>query len=187
MRRELTQLFERQGCPFIYVTHDQIEAMTLATRIVVLSQGKIQQVGSPMDLYQQPSNRFVAGFLGTPTMNFLNLEQSEGKWRTEAGPVLALPVPGGHQGMVTLGIRPECLSPSSGEGGELVLEGKLERIEATGNLTFLYVAFGDQILVATVDPKRAREFTRGAPLGLDFQLEDARFFLPGEFGARLGF
>jgi multiple sugar transport system ATP-binding protein len=113
MRREIARVHQRSGVTSLYVTHDQIEAMTLADRIVVLKDGVVQQVGSPMEIYDAPQNRFVAGFFGTPAMNFLPARVAE----TDRGPAargdgFELPIPraAAASPSVVLGIRPEAIA-----------------------------------------------------------------------------
>lgn len=118
-RLELAKLHKRlEGTTMVYVTHDQVEAMTLADRIVVLNQGRVEQVGGPLELYESPASQFVAGFIGSPRMNFIT------------GPVAA------HHNTRTLGIRPEdiALSPDSG-----TWKGKVDIVESLGNDTFVHV------------------------------------------------
>ena len=110
MRGELISLHQRLGSTMIYVTHDQVEAMTMADRIVVLNEGQIEQVGTPVELYARPRNRFVAGFLGAPPMNMLAGTVSGGGVLLEGGTLVPLPgrtVPLAEGAPVTLGIRPE--------------------------------------------------------------------------------
>ena len=119
MRIELGKLQASLGTTSIYVTHDQIEAMTMADKIVVLNAGRIEQVGAPIDLYDRPANLFVAGFIGSPKMNLI------------AGP------PANARGAETIGIRPEHIAVS-GEGGDWA--GTVSVAEHVGSDTFLYVA-----------------------------------------------
>ena len=123
MRRELRQLHQRLATTMIYVTHDQIEAMTLGERIVVMNQGAVQQVGPPMEVYRRPRNRFVAGFLGSPPMNFVDgtlasdngaLRFRHGGWQVALGPqkLRREPAAGG----VVLGIRPQDVAIHRGPG-----------------------------------------------------------------------
>jgi len=108
MRIELASLHRRLGVTMIYVTHDQVEAMTLADRIVVLNGGRIEQVGAPLDLYQRPANLFVAGFLGAPPMNFLRAEALEdGQARLAGGATVGIPARLAAGAQLTIGIRPE--------------------------------------------------------------------------------
>jgi multiple sugar transport system ATP-binding protein len=143
MRIELTRLHEELNATMIYVTHDQVEAMTMADKIVVLQSGKIEQVGSPLELYHHPCNQFVAGFIGSPKMNFLpGTVAAVGA----GGAVIALAggnpvtVPVKTEGLVagqkiTLGVRPEHLQV--GDDGQL--KGKVLVAERLGGSTFLYV------------------------------------------------
>ncbi|MBY8828402.1 ABC transporter ATP-binding protein [Hephaestia mangrovi] len=124
MRYEFAQLHDQLGATMIYVTHDQIEAMTLADRIVVLSAGRIEQIGTPAELYDRPATRFVAGFIGAPQMNFLPVTATaEGKVRLADGTVIATGIDLGgiaSETPLTLGIRPE----------HVVIGGAVNRIEA---------------------------------------------------------
>ncbi|MDD9910269.1 MAG: ABC transporter ATP-binding protein [Ahrensia sp.] len=121
-RVEISELHQRMGVTMIYVTHDQVEAMTMADRIVVLNGGYIEQVGSPMDLYNHPATEFVAGFIGSPKMNFI-----KGRYAVAAG-------------TTTLGVRPEHLT--IGEGDD-TWEGKVTLVERLGHDTILYVRVPD--------------------------------------------
>jgi len=124
MRAEIKALHQRLGTTVIYVTHDQVEAMTMADRIVVMRDGRIEQTGAPLDLFDHPANRFVAGFIGSPAMNFLDGHVEGGRF-TLAGDALVLPVPGTTpDGPCTLGLRPEhvALTPGGGPGVVHVVE-----------------------------------------------------------------
>jgi ABC-type sugar transport system ATPase subunit len=119
MRAELALLHQRLGKTTLYVTHDQVEAMTLASRIVIFDKGRIQQVGAPADVFDRPANVFVAGFIGTPSMNLMPVAVAEGYRLVGAG--FELPLPGwardrvGAGRALTLGVRPQHLAPA-GEG-----------------------------------------------------------------------
>jgi multiple sugar transport system ATP-binding protein len=145
MRGEIKTLHKKVGTTSIYVTHDQIEAMTLADRVVVLEGGVIQQVGSPMDLYMRPVNLFVAGFIGSPSMNTLEGEivSRDGVLvaRLDDGPELAIMVgPDARQGMrVIVGMRPEHLTL---EGETNALTGSIEFVEPTGGQTYYNLDLG---------------------------------------------
>ena len=133
MRVEIAKLHQQLGATMIYVTHDQTEAMTLADRIVVLRDGRVEQVGSPEALYADPANMFVAGFIGSPRMNFLRGRASEGTVALEAGPVLPMSVAGA--GEVRVGIRPEHFVV----GGEVApLEIHVDVVENLGGTRYLY-------------------------------------------------
>jgi multiple sugar transport system ATP-binding protein len=137
MRRELKQLHRRLGATMVYVTHDQVEALTLGERIAVMHDGKVQQIGAPMEVYQWPANRFVAGFIGTPAMNFIDgalVEENgpafrRGTWTVPlARKRLADAIPSGP---ATLGVRPEDVRLAApGEGG---LEATVELVEMLGD------------------------------------------------------
>ena len=130
MRAEIAAVHRRLGITSIYVTHDQVEAMTLGQRIVVMRDGRLQQQGSPAEVYENPVNLFVAGFLGTPSLNLLPGRTNQGV--LTAGP-LRLQVPGAPDGNVVLGVRSEGLSPAQGERDGLLLEVAVSHVEALGN------------------------------------------------------
>lgn len=148
MRIEIARLKKELATTMIYVTHDQVEAMTLADKIVVLRAGQIEQVGSPLELYHHPRNQFVAGFLGSPNMNFLNSKIAAVKDNTVtiqlASTTITMPVktlPNVRQGEeITLGIRPEHLS-LSGECSDThaTIEGKVFVTEQLGGETYIYL------------------------------------------------
>ncbi|GBQ20391.1 ABC transporter ATP-binding protein [Gluconacetobacter sacchari] len=148
MRVELAMLHRRLGATTIYVTHDQVEAMTMADRIVVLRQGAIEQVGTPLDLYLHPRNRFVAGFIGSPAMNFIPLTilktgGAETRVALSCGVHLTLPIgcPSRLAGTsATLGIRPEHIHVM--DGADAPLRGTILTVEHLGALTFLHVRLG---------------------------------------------
>lgn len=131
-RLEIAKLHERLGTTMIYVTHDQVEAMTLADKIVVLRDGIIEQVGTPRELYDQPANEFVAGFIGSPKMNFFDAE-GDGKTLTLAA---GGSVAGTQTGKVRVGIRPEDLSI---DGGKALMKAQLEAVEYLGESTYLHL------------------------------------------------
>lgn len=151
MRHELAALHRRLGSTMIYVTHDQVEAMTLADRLVILDQGRIAQVGTPLEIYDRPANLFTAGFIGSPRINLLaaRVVASDGTATVCAltgGTTVACPVatalPVGAQ--VTLGLRPEHVRLHAGSGG-IALPMTIEAVEALGHSTYLYgrLATGD--------------------------------------------
>ncbi|MEM7566046.1 MAG: ABC transporter ATP-binding protein, partial [Pseudomonadota bacterium] len=171
MRMEFARLKDRLGTTMIYVTHDQVEAMTLADKIVVMNAGRIEQVGSPIDLYARPANRFVAGFIGSPKMNFLPA-------RAEAGGVA---LPGGRlrmaatrDGLTEIGVRPEHLR--LGSDGDGVIAGTLEATEHLGSDTFaiLSVAGADRPLMVRLPGEQ--RLKRGEALSVTFDAGDAYGF-----------
>ncbi len=147
MRTEIKALHQKLGTTSIYVTHDQIEAMTMANRIVVLNEGIIQQVGAPLELYDKPANTFVAGFIGSPTMNFLNgIAAVGGEVRLTDGGMIATGAKSMRAGQeVTLGVRPEHLQLSDeGVPGEVLV------VEPLGMTTQVAITAMDQVLTLMV-------------------------------------
>jgi multiple sugar transport system ATP-binding protein len=146
MRGELKDMHARFKTTTIYVTHDQIEAMTMADLIVVMRAGAVEQIGTPLDLYDFPANMFVASFIGSPAMNFLTgtVRQVDGQQMFETGSGYRLPVQaaaGAADGLAaTLGIRPEHLSLAQAGNG---LGGKIVTIEPTGSETFVVLQLGE--------------------------------------------
>jgi multiple sugar transport system ATP-binding protein len=162
MRVELKKLHERLGTTAIYVTHDQVEAMTLGDRVVVMRDGWVQQVGDPLELYNQPANLFVAGFIGSPAMNFAKVRiaaENGALWATSEGIRLKLPAAlaerlGPCAGKeMTLGIRPEdLLIASDSDPADMCIEAVVEVIERLGSVILLDVAVGPVTMVASVEP-----------------------------------
>lgn len=152
-RIEIARLHERLGTTMIYVTHDQVEAMTLADKIVVLRGGNIEQIGSPIELYRNPSNMFVAQFIGSPKMNFFTADEL-----TDAGRAMI------KSGGDVLGIRPEHFAfVSSGSG---VLEGTPNLIEHLGEYALVHceTPAGTQFIMKTTEPER---ITKGVVMSFD--------------------
>ncbi len=174
MRAEIKSLHQRIKTTTIYVTHDQIEAMTMADKIVVLHDGVIEQVGAPLELYDRPANLFVAGFIGSPSMNFIDGKIEEGVFRTEKGLILPLPEnikSAPPAGQLVYGIRPEHIRAS--QGG---IAGRAEIVEGTGSEIFakldcngeqisclfrerLAIAYGDTVSIA-IDPASVHLFDK---------------------------
>ena len=167
MRREISALHQRLGATMVYVTHDQTEAMTMGDRIVVMNAGRIQQIGTPMELYDHPLNVFVAGFIGSPAMNFVTgvVERRDGlRLRAADGGFLDFALPAGvaellerYEGReVVLGIRPEAIQVADdgpGATGTVPASARLELVEPLGNETLLSLHAGDQPLVARIAPR----------------------------------
>jgi multiple sugar transport system ATP-binding protein len=154
MRIEIARMKDRLGTTMIYVTHDQIEAMTLADKIVVLNAGRVEQVGSPLDLYNRPVNRFVAGFIGSPKMNFLDLAARRGD--TFALPGGEITLRPGLEAPVAIGIRPEHLElVEPGHAG--TLRGMVTMTEHLGSDTYAYVALdgAEELLVVRLPGEQA--------------------------------
>src|SRR5277367_1323304 len=162
MRVELKKLHERLGTTAVYVTHDQVEAMTLGDRVVVMKDGWVQQVGEPLELYNEPANRFVAGFIGSPAMNFADVAVSAADgalWAANDGMRIKVPGQtagrlGRHAGQqVTMGIRPEDLHVASeADPAELGFDAAVEVVEKLGSEILLDVAVGSNMMVASVEP-----------------------------------
>ena len=158
MRTEISKLHREMGATTIYVTHDQVEAMTMADRIVIMKEGVIQQVGKPMELYDHPVNKFVAGFIGSPQMNFFDVTLKGNEETFEDGNKLMLPEAilkklNGKEGEMTLGIRGEDLKMDA-QNLELYKENKMKAVitdtEVMGNENNLYFQFGGCQAVARV-------------------------------------
>ncbi|MDA9823477.1 ABC transporter ATP-binding protein [Paracoccaceae bacterium] len=160
MRYEIAKLHQTLKTTMIYVTHDQVEAMTLANRIVVLDEGRIAQVGSPRDLYENPSNLFVAQFIGSPKMNIFSA----------SAPGLSYPVPNGTD---QLGIRPEHITLSQAGTGHV--DGVVDVIEYLGSDTFIILDCGLYgRLTARING--ATDFNPGDTCGLNFQNQRVHYF-----------
>jgi multiple sugar transport system ATP-binding protein len=162
MRVELKKLHQRLGTTAVYVTHDQVEAMTLGDRVVVMKDGWVQQVGEPLELYNQPANKFVAGFIGSPAMNFSTVTVTErdgsltavnGGMNIEVPPHLVGRLKPHTNQQMTLGIRPEDLRVANGsDPAGLSFDSKVEVIEQLGSEILLDVRVGDGTMVASVEP-----------------------------------
>ena len=158
VRTEIARLHRRLGATMVYVTHDQVEAMTLGQRIVVMKDGHVQQIDTPMALYEKPANLFVAGFLGSPAMNLLR------------GEIAQRFSPHGQREVV-LGIRPEHLRLAAGEGA---LQAQVELVEPVGNETFVHLRCGEHALVARSLPEHAPR--TGETVGFDIEPGRPHFF-----------
>ncbi len=165
MRVEIARLHKEIGATMIYVTHDQVEAMTLADKIVVLRLGEIEQVGAPMDLYRDPDNKFVAGFIGSPAMNFLSGKVGDG---AVSIPALNTDVPASiaqaYKGYdVTVGIRPEHLTIV--RSGDAL---RVDMIESLGGVSYAYLVAetGERLVVEERGDERVSE---GDSVGLSFE------------------
>ncbi len=205
MRREIARLHQELDATMIYVTHDQVEAMTLGDRIVVMNKGHVQQIDTPMELYDHPRNRFVAGFIGSPAMNLVDgritpgdspeFVAAEDAFTLTVPPPLARRIQGLEGHALTLGIRPEDVSVVV-EGGPTIFAGestivhppittpaRLELVEALGNEAFIYASIGLHRITARVAPQPFPEL--GEPITLAFDLAKAHFF-DAVTGARVG-
>ena len=143
MRAELKHLQHELGITTIYVTHDQIEAMTLADRIAVMDEGVVQQLAAPKDIYNDPANLFVAGFIGSPSMNFMRGALKEGTF--EGANVRVEGVGGGTHGTAILGVRPEDVTLVNGEGAHF--SAPIYSVELTGEVTLVTVQIDEDFVV----------------------------------------
>jgi multiple sugar transport system ATP-binding protein/alpha-glucoside transport system ATP-binding protein len=183
-RIEIAKLKEQmKNTTMIYVTHDQVEAMTLADRIVVLKDGHVEQVGSPMELYRNPGNLFVARFIGSPAMNILPVDVSR------AGPTTGVKMPDGRvvdvplatpeglgAGVVHFGVRPEDVRLT--DAAHHLIEGRVDYVEQLGEVQLVYIDVGrtDEPFVAKVPGGAA--IARGQPIRLDASPGDLHLFGP---------
>ena len=190
MRTELVRLHRELAGTFVYVTHDQVEAMTMGGRIAVMSEGELQQVGPPQDVYDHPANRFVAEFIGSPSMNILDAtpakEQGRSGLRTadafvELPDALAAAVAASGARQVVLGVRPEHLMPVDGEAATFA--GTVDLVESLGSEQHVLVALRHGTVVARL-PARPR-VEAGAALQLGVASEHLHVFR-GDSGARIG-
>jgi multiple sugar transport system ATP-binding protein len=160
MRAEISKLHHRLKTTFIYVTHDQTEAMTMGTRIVVMKDGLVQQMGNPQTIYENPDNMFVATFIGSPQMNMIDAEIiANGKQIFASFSGFKMEIPGETKQLqkyngkkVVLGIRPEDMSVVE-ESGINIIEADIDVTELLGSETILYLTMGNQQLIGKVDPK----------------------------------
>jgi multiple sugar transport system ATP-binding protein len=186
MRVEIAKLHQTLGSTMIYVTHDQVEAMTMADKIVVLRDGIIMQIGRPLDLYNNPANRFVAGFIGSPKMNFLNakLSPSDGSGRAieVAGKTIMLdrPLAAQENEPLTFGLRPEHMQPQVRAAS--LGEASVQLVEHLGGSTVVYTSTPDG-QAATVLLEGQRPIRIGEAIPLSFDLANTHIF--GADGRRL--
>src|SRR3546814_824676 len=177
MRVELKKLHERLGTTAVYVTHDQVEAMTLGDRVVVMKDGWVQQVGDPLELYNAPANRFVAGFIGSPGMNFAAVSfQRDGDalWAVNHGLSVSIPDPiaagrTGHAGRAsTLGSRPEGLhmAGAADDAGHCC-DARVDVVGRLGSEILLDVSVGPSTMVASVPPTVRTRIHETLRLALD--------------------
>ncbi len=178
MRVELKRLHDRLETTAIYVTHDQVEAMTLGDRVVVMKDGLVQQVGEPLTIYAKPRNRFVAGFIGSPAMNFIDctVTGSNGALAVDAPGGFLIAVPPANRASleryrgqsVTLGIRPEDIRESApGDPKDSQVEAVVEVVEPLGNEILIDVKIGTNPMVARVPPTSRLRMHERVRLSLD--------------------
>lgn len=195
MRNEIRRLHRELGTTMIYVTHDQVEAMTMGTRIAVMNDGRVQQVAEPKTLYDEPANEFVAGFIGSPPMNLFSgriirqggkaVFEAEGL-RLELSEAQATKVAAAKDRAVTLGLRPEDLHETA-EGAErgeapVGIEGRVEGVEPLGHEVLIHLKVGGALMTARLEPRATAAF--GETKALYVEPSRAHFFDAAE-GRRL--
>jgi multiple sugar transport system ATP-binding protein len=154
MRAEITKLQQRLQTTCVYVTHDQVEAMTMGHRMAVMKEGKIQQVGTPIEVYDRPANLFVAQFIGTPPMNFVRATVNDGRLDAAS---FSLPLPNGRAvtngQQVIVGVRPENIKASASEvrGAAGTIEGVVDLVEPVGHEAIVHTRAGEDVFVAAFD------------------------------------
>jgi len=195
MRREIARLHQDLKVTMIYVTHDQVEAMTLGDRIVVMSKGHVMQIDTPINLYEKPKNRFVAGFIGNPAMNFVNgtvegggpsrFVAEGGEWEINLPSRVAAPLTSARGKAITMGIRPEDVSIVAGPRvAPATATARLDLVESLGNETFIYARAGRHDITARLGSTQSLP-PLGGTVVLAFNLERAHFF-DAVSGERIG-
>jgi len=183
-RAEIARLHQRLGTTTVYVTHDQVEAMTMGERIAVMSEARLQQVGSPQELYDHPDNRFVAGFIGSPSMNFLDVDVTgSGDAIVLKGDGVELPLPErykdsikGHEGKkLAAGVRPEHLDMKV-DGPSGTLSGNADVVEYLGNEELIHLTVGTLDVVALIGSEH--RVKPGDDLQLKISLDKVHLFDP---------
>ena len=183
MRAEIARIQDDLGNTTVYVTHDQVEAMTMADRIVILHDGLIQQIGAPMQVFRNPINRFVAGFIGSPSMNFLDVEVvGDGDALSLQGEGVRVPLIERHahrlEGYagrsIVLGLRPQAVSASDTDGAAVT--GTVRLIEPFGTETYIQLDTGTATVTARLEP--GDDPVRGERFGLSIEPDDLYFFDP---------
>jgi multiple sugar transport system ATP-binding protein len=187
MRAEISKLHRRLGATIIYVTHDQVEAMTMADRIFIMHKGALQQIGKPMDVYLKPASRFVAGFIGSPAMNFIDamVTREAGAWFIDAGE-FKVRAPEAfsarlepHAGQpVVFGVRPEDMTahdPAPGARSGNTLTAKAEVIETLGAEIFVHLTCGSQSLVARMEAPET-PLVEGQAVDVDLKMPKTHVF-----------
>ena len=181
IRTEIKELHQNLKTTTVYVTHDQLEAMTMADRMVIMNEGQVEQIGAPLEVYDTPVNRFVAGFIGSPAMNFLEGTVHNGVVETGTGVTLPLPEPHGVENgrRVTYGVRVEHLSLGSDESGISV---GVSVVEPTGSETLVVGRSGGEAIHAVFHERHS--FAPGERIRVVPDLDGIHLFAP-ESGARL--
>ncbi|GAB3264666.1 ABC transporter ATP-binding protein [Chitinimonas naiadis] len=187
MRIELSKLHQELGTTMIYVTHDQVEAMTLGDRIAVFNQGRMEQLGAPLELYERPNNQFVAGFLGSPKMNFVNCQLSLAGAQQVTLAVandnrITLPSHVAEQGDITLGIRPEHLQIVAVDQG---LRARVDLLEHLGDSEIVYTELAGSRQTVAIKLQGGHHGLKAGDL-IGLQPDPGRTLLFGKHGQALG-
>ncbi len=188
MRIEIKRLHQKLGATIVYVTHDQVEAMTMSTKIVVMNGGKIVQIGTPNDIYNSPADLFVARFVGSPAMNLLDgtVETHGSAQVLKVSPKLSIPLPDGYAAngqAVTLGIRPENITIGEGLNEDsVILDARVDLVEPTGADTLVIFDVGGKEVTARTAP--TAKITTGQTLKFGFSQDNFHLF-DAKSGVRL--
>jgi multiple sugar transport system ATP-binding protein len=172
MRGELKRLQHQLGTTTIYVTHDQAEAMTLASRVAVMRRGRLQQFDTPLNIYNRPANRFVAEFVGSPSMNFIDGQIENNVFVSES---IQIPSPRPNKEKVTIGIRPEHIRVLT-EPEQNAIRATVYVTELMGNETFVFLSVGNNRLIARAPAEFRAEVE--SPVWLQIVGEKAHYFDP---------
>lgn len=183
MRTEISKLHSTLGATMIYVTHDQTEAMTMGDRIVVMKDGFVQQTDTPLNLYNTPVNKFVAGFIGSPSMNFIEgtVTENNGLSFKDQEGNFSIPVPANKRdklkgcigSKVILGVRPEDITECAPDG-ENCIKVRIDVVEPMGNETLLYFTVSGSQIIARVPPRE--KLAAGTDLTVKFKMDKLHFF-----------
>jgi multiple sugar transport system ATP-binding protein len=167
MRIEIKRLHHQLGTTSVFVTHDQVEAMTMADRIVVMRDGRILQVGSPLELYEKPVDIFTARFIGSPTMNLLPASLKEGQADLSVGGSVKVPALSASSSEILVGVRPQDLAPGASGTPGLSVSGTVVVVETLGSETLVHIESGNQTLIGSAPgrqiPKIGEQLTLHAP------------------------
>jgi sn-glycerol 3-phosphate transport system ATP-binding protein len=188
MRLELRNLHETLGITSVYVTHDQVEAMTLGDRLIIMDDGYVEQIGTPLEVYERPATRFVAGFIGSPAMNFLNVRVSPNGGSVEISGGVNLPlenhsIPEYAGKDLTLGIRPEHFELADEKQGIMNL--KVDHVEVLGADTLVHGHFGENKTSLTIRLSDVQHFEKNTILPLGVPSQKLHLF-DSQSGGRIG-
>ena len=187
MRAEISKLHRQLGATIIYVTHDQVEAMTMASRIFIMNKGALQQAGAPLEVYKHPSNRFVAGFIGSPAMNFIEAMltwQGDAYFIDAPGFKVRLPATFNHSiesyanRPIVFGVRPEDITahdPSLSDDGNSITA-RTDVVETLGSETFVYLTCGPHAIIARMETSEQRILTVGQTLKVAIKMPKTHIF-----------